>query len=67
MLAKEAHSCWKDVTDHELLLDLAKALQARLELQVVVGRCLSNSRDNSDPVALGADVVCGRNASDVNV
>lgn len=55
------------MADHELFLNLAEALQARLELQVVVGGCLSNGRDDGNPVALGADIVCRRDASDVNV
>lgn len=42
---------------HELLLDLAKTLQTRLELEVVVGRGLGDGRDNGDPVALRADIV----------
>lgn len=51
----------------ELLLDLTEALQTRLQLEVVVGRGLCNRRDDGDPVALGADIVCGGNASNVNI
>lgn len=43
---------------HELLLNLAKAVQTRLQLQMVVGRRLSNSRHNCNVVALGAYIVC---------
>lgn len=56
-----------DRSSQELLLDLAEALQTGLELQVVVCRCLSDGGDDGNPVALGADVVCGRNAGNVNV
>lgn len=55
------------LTYHELLLDLAKALQARLKLKMVIGRCLSNGGDNGDPVALGADIVRGGDAGNVDV
>lgn len=51
----------------ELLLDLAEALQTGLQLKVVVGAGLGNGGDNGDPVALGADVVCGTNAGNVDV
>ena len=51
----------------ELLLDLAEAFQTGLQLQVVVCRCLSDGGDDGNPVALGADVVGGRNAGNVNV
>lgn len=51
----------------ELLLDLAEALQTRLELQVVVCGRLGNGRNDGDPVALGADIVCGGNAGNVDV
>ena len=54
-------------TYHELLLDLAEALDTRGELEVVVRRGLGNGRDNGDPVALGADVVRGGDASDVDI
>lgn len=56
-----------DGSSQELLLDLAEALQTGLELQVVVCGCLSDGGDDGNPVALGADVVCGRDAGDVNV
>lgn len=56
-----------DRGSHKLLLDLAEALQTGLELQVVVRGRLGNGRDNGDPVALGADVVCGGNAGNVDV
>jgi hypothetical protein len=55
------------VAYHELLLNLAESVQTSLELNVVVGRGLSNGRDDGDPVALGADVVSGRNAGDVDI
>ena len=54
-------------TYHELLLDLAEALDTRGELEVVVRRGLSNGRDDGDPVALGADVVRGGDASNVDI
>ncbi len=52
---------------HELLLDPAEALDARCELEVVVRRGLGDGGDDGDPVALGADVVGGGDAGDVNV
>jgi hypothetical protein len=52
---------------HKLLLDLAEAVETRLELEVVVGVCLSDSRDNGDVVTLGADVVGRRDDSNVDV
>ena len=52
---------------HELLLDLAKAVKTGLELEVVVGVRLSDSRDDGDVVALGADVVGRRDDSNVDV
>lgn len=55
------------MTYHELFLNLAEAVQPGLELEVVVGRRLGNGRHNGDPVALGADVVGGRDAGNVNV
>lgn len=51
----------------ELLLDRAEALQTRLQLQVVVGRGLCDRRDDGNPVALGADIVCRGNAGNVNI
>lgn len=54
-------------TYQELLLDLAETLQTSLQLDVVVCRSLGNGRDNGNVVALGADVVCRGNASDVDV
>lgn len=56
-----------EVTHHELLLDLAEALEAGLELEVVVRRGLGHGGDDGDPVALGADVVGGGHAGDVDV
>lgn len=44
-------------TYHELLFNLAQAVQTGLQLEVMVGRCLSNGGNNGNPVALGADVV----------
>ena len=44
-------------TYHELLFDLAKTLETGLKLKVVVSRSLGNGRDDSDPVALGANIV----------
>ena len=54
-------------TYHELLLNLAEALDTRGELEVVVRRGLGNGRDDGDPVTLGADVVRGGDASDVDI
>jgi hypothetical protein len=59
--------CKERVSYQELFLNCAQAVKTGLELKVVVGRCLGNGRDNSNPVALGADVVSGRNASNVDV
>jgi isopentenyl diphosphate isomerase/L-lactate dehydrogenase-like FMN-dependent dehydrogenase len=47
----------RDGLTHELLLNLAEAVETRLQLEVVVGVGLGNGRDNGDVVALGADVV----------
>lgn len=52
---------------HELLLDLAEALDAGGQFKVVVGRGLGDGRDDGNPVALGADVMGGGNAGDVDV
>lgn len=52
---------------HELFLDLAEAVEARLELEVVVGSGLGDGGDNGDVVALGADVVRRRDAGDVDI
>ena len=49
----------RDRGTHELLLDLAQALKARLEFNVVIGILLGNGRDDGNVVALGADVVSG--------
>ena len=57
----------RDGLAHELLLNLAEAVKTRLELEVVVGVCLSDSRDNGDVVALGAYVVSRRDDSNVDV
>lgn len=54
-------------THHELLLDLSEAVDTRLELEVVVGSGLGNSGNDGDPVALGADIVCGRDGGNVNI
>jgi hypothetical protein len=63
--AKSACRDWN--TYHELLLNGAEAVQTGLKLEVVVGLGLSNGRDNGDPVALGADIMGGGDASNVNV
>ena len=52
---------------HELLLDAAQALDTGGQLEVVVGRGLGDGGDDGDPVPLGADVVCGGDAGDVDV
>lgn len=52
---------------HELLLDRAEAVEAGLQLEVVVGSSLGDGGDDGDPVALGADVMGGRDAGDVNI
>lgn len=57
----------RDGLAHELLLDLSEAVKTGLELEVVVGICLSDSRDNGDVVTLGADVVGRRDDSNVDV
>jgi hypothetical protein len=46
-------------TYHELLFNLAQAVETRLKLEVVVRSCLGNGGNDSDPVTLGADVVGG--------
>lgn len=57
----------RDRWTHELLLDPAEALEARLQLQVVVGRRLGDGGDNGNVIALGADVVRRGDDGDVNV
>ena len=52
---------------HELLFDLAEAVETRLKLEVVVAVALSNSGHNGDVVALGADIVGRRDNRDVDV
>lgn len=52
---------------HELLLNLAKALETWGELEVMVSSRFGNGRDDGDPVALGADVMCRGDAGDVNI
>ena len=56
-----------DSRAHELLLNLSETVETGLELEVVVAIALSDRGDDSDVVALGADVVCRRDDSDVNV
>jgi hypothetical protein len=56
-----------DSRAHELLLNLSETVETRLELKVVVAVALSDRGDDSDVVALGADVVCRRDDSDVDV
>ena len=43
---------------HELLLNLAEAVETGLDLEVVVRVGLSDGADDGDVVALGADIVC---------
>jgi hypothetical protein len=57
----------RDGRAYKLLLDLAETVETRLELQVVVAVALSDGGDNGDVVALGANVVCGRNDGNVDV
>lgn len=52
---------------HELLLDPAEALDARRQLEVVVCRGFGNGGNDGDPIPLGADVVSGGDAGDVDV
>lgn len=52
---------------HELLLNLAEALETGLDLEVVVGVGLSDGADDGDVVALGADVVCPGDHGDVDI
>ena len=56
-----------DSRAHELLLNLSETVETGLELKVVVAIALSDRGDDSDVVALGADVVCRRDDSDVDV
>ena len=51
----------------ELLFDFTQTLETWLKFNVVVRIGFSDSRDNGDVVALGADVVCRRDDSDVDV
>ena len=48
----------RDGRAHELLLDLAEAVETGLDLEVVVRVSLSNGADDGDVVALGANIVC---------
>ena len=48
----------RDGRAHELLLNLAEAVETRLDLEVVVRVGLGDGADDGDVVALGADVVC---------
>jgi hypothetical protein len=57
----------RDRRAHELLLDLSQTLQAGLQLQMVVGLGFGDGGDDGDVVALGADVVGGRDHGDVDV
>jgi len=52
---------------HELLLDTAEAVEARLQLEVVVGGGLGDGADDGDVVAAGTDVVGGADHGDVDV
>ena len=56
-----------DSRAHELLLNLSETVETGLELKVVVGVGLGDGRDDGNVVALGADVVGGRDNGDVNV
>ena len=51
----------------EFLFDLSETVQARLELEVVVAGAFGDGGDNSDVVALRADVVGRGNDGDVYV
>ena len=44
---------------HELFFDLAKSVDTRLELEVVVARVFGNGGDDGDVVALGTDIMRG--------
>lgn len=67
LLAAVERLVQRDRGAHELLLDLAEAVEARLDLQVVVGVGLGDGADDGDVVALGADVVRPRYHGDVDV
>jgi len=56
-----------DSRTHELLLNLSETVETGLQLKVVVAVALSDRGDDSNVVALGADVVCRRDDSDVDV
>jgi hypothetical protein len=43
---------------HELLLNLAEAVETGLDLKVVVRVSFSDGADDGDVVALGANIVC---------
>jgi hypothetical protein len=57
----------RDGRAHELLLNLAEALKTGLDFEVVVGVSLRDGADDGDVVALGADVVCRGDHSNVDV
>jgi len=52
---------------HEFLFDLAQSVKARLELKMVVTRALSDSGDDGNVVAFGADVVRRRYNGNVDI
>ena len=52
---------------HELLLNLAEALDTGSQLEVVVRRSLGDGGDDRDPVVLGANVVRRGDARNVNI
>jgi hypothetical protein len=66
-LATAIEQALRGNTHSEKLLDLAKSVDAGLELEVVVRRGLGDGRNDGDVVSLGADIVGRRDHGDVNV
>ena len=52
---------------HELLFYTSQTIEARLELQVVIGTAFGDRADDGDIIALGTHVVGGADDGDVNI
>ena len=56
-----------DCRTHEALFNFAEALEAGLQLEMVVCRALSYGRYDGDVIPLGTHIVGGRDDGDVDV
>lgn len=52
---------------HEAFFNLTESLEARLQLEMVVGITFGDGADDGDVVAVRADVVCGRHDSNIDI